>query len=84
VLDSRQGRNVFLLSTKASEAHPDYSQNCNLSSFLSVKWPGREADHTSPSTADFKNTRAVNLRDRKKCMWCVFHCTCTSICSLTY
>jgi hypothetical protein len=40
---------------KGSGAHPASFPGCIRGSFPGVKWPGREADHSLPSSAEVKN-----------------------------
>jgi hypothetical protein len=52
--ESRQGLGIFLFSTASTEAHPtSYSMGARALS-LEVKRPGREADHSPPSSVEVK------------------------------
>jgi hypothetical protein len=54
--DDRISRTVVLkLSSSASGAHPTSYPMGTRGSFPGVKRPGREADHSPPSSAEFKN-----------------------------
>jgi hypothetical protein len=58
VFDSRWGLRIFLLTTKSRTAlgptQPPIQWVLGALS-LGVKWPGREADHSPPSSAEAKN-----------------------------
>lgn len=54
---SRQGARLIFTKTsrlglRPTQPHPKLYRRC----FLKVKWPGRDADHSHPSSAEVKNT----------------------------
>jgi hypothetical protein len=58
------GRDMRLFSLHSiqisSGAHPDFYQIDTRGSFLRGKWPGHEADHSPPSSAEVKNGRNIS------------------------
>jgi hypothetical protein len=51
---------IFLYNVQmGSEAHPASYPMGNVDNFLGVKQPGRQADHSAPSSAEVKNGGAM-------------------------
>jgi hypothetical protein len=55
--DSRQVQDLFLLHS--IHTHPTSYPMGNGGFFARVRWPGREADHSTPSGAEVLNIRAI-------------------------
>ena len=56
---SRKGQDIFLYAKNVqtvSGVRPDSYSRGNRGVFLGVKWVGREANHSSPSSAQVKKT----------------------------
>jgi hypothetical protein len=57
-IDSRRGLRIFLFATASRTAlrptQPPIQWVLPVTLFLGVKWPGREADHSLPSSAEVK------------------------------
>jgi hypothetical protein len=56
--ESRWGQEFSLLHViqTGSGVHPTFYPLGTWGSFLGVKWPGREADHSPPTSAEVKKT----------------------------
>jgi hypothetical protein len=52
-----------------SGAHPASYPMCTGGSFPGVKWPGREADHSPPSSADVKDCVELYLHSSNTSSW---------------
>jgi hypothetical protein len=74
VFESRQGLGIFLftiVSRPALRPTQDPVQRVPGTLSLGIKWPGREADHSPPSSAEVKNAwRYTSIPQYAFMAWC--------------